>query len=102
MLSAPTEILNVVPLAPRLYPSPFRSAATLSFATSRPGVLRVDVVDVAGRRVRQLANDMDAPAGMHELTISTNGGGEPLGQGIYFYRIEAGEGLRTGRFVVLR
>ena len=101
-LSASSEILALRPLEPRISQNPFRSEATLSFATSRPGVLRVDVVDLAGRRVRQLVDEMDAPAGVHQLTISANAGGASLGPGIYFYRIDALEGVRTGRFIILR
>ncbi len=100
--SASSEILALRPLEPRISQNPFRSEATLRFATSRPGVLRVDVVDLAGRRVRQLIDEMDAPAGVHQLTITANAGGESMGPGIYFYRIDALEGVRTGRFVVLR
>ena len=96
------EIKAVRPLEPRICPSPFRSEATLSFATSRSGPLRVDVIDLAGRNVRQLVNDADAPAGMHMIRINTGGGGEPLNPGIYFYRVDAREGVKTGRFVVLR
>ena len=91
-----------VTLEPRVYPSPFRSEATLLFATSRPGPLRADVFDLAGRRVRRLADDRSVPAGVHRLTITATGGAEPLDPGIYFYRIEALEGVRTGRFVILR
>ena len=47
-------------------------------------------------------DERDAAAGLHLLTITTNAGGERLDPGIYFYRIEAAEGVRTGRFVVLR
>ena len=100
--AAATEVMAIRPLEPLVYPTPFRSEATLSFATSRSGPLRVEVMDLQGRRVRQLVDDSDTPAGLHQLTIQRQGGGEPLGAGIYFYRIEALEGVRTGRFVILR
>ncbi len=96
------EIMAERPLEPRICPSPFRSEATLSFATSRSGALRVDVIDLAGRNVRQLVNDPDAPAGMHLIRINAGAGGAPLNPGIYFYRVDAREGVKTGRFVVLR
>jgi len=100
--SEPQTNLSAPSLEPRFSPNPARFEGTLRFATSRPGALRVDVVDVAGRRVRQLVDEMDAPAGVHELRITANGGGEHLGPGIYYYRISAQEGTRTGRFVILR
>jgi len=91
-------------LSPLVYPSPFRSTATLRFATSKPGRLRVDIFDLAGRRVRCLIDEPAAPAGVHQLGIAREGGGgaSRFDPGIYFYRVDAPEGVRTGRFVVLR
>jgi hypothetical protein len=94
---------DVIPLRVRLCPSPLDGTGTLSFATSKPGVLEVEILDVSGRRVRQLASDTDAPAGMHVFALDgRNERGLRLGAGIYFYRIRATEGVRTGRFVSLR
>jgi hypothetical protein len=106
LIAPPTSVGNptgLLALAPRVYPSPLRTSATLSFATSQPGRLRVDMFDLGGRRVRRLLDETAAPAGMHALSISRQGGadGRALGAGMYFYRIEAGEGMRTGRFVVI-
>ena len=90
-------------LVPRLNPNPTRSEATLSFVTSRPGRLRVDIFDVAGRRVRELVNDAEVPAGAHQMRFDgRDKNGHRLGTGIYFYRIDAREGVRLGRFVMLR
>ena len=91
------------PLRPALYPSPVQTEAVLTFATSRPGVLRVELLDLAGRQVRRLADEIDSPPGMHVLTIDgTADDGQRMRPGMYFYRIEAEEGRRTGRFVMLR
>ena len=90
-------------LDPALYPSPVRSAAVLSFATSRAGALRVEILDLAGRRVRRLAEESESAPGMHVLSIDRSGDdGRAMGPGVYFYRIETSEGTRTGRFVMLR
>ena len=105
LASGPTRSApgDLVPLRPTLCPSPLRSQGTLRFATSRSGMLRVQVVDLAGRRVRQLLDATDAPAGEHELPVDGRGdNGQPLSPGIYFFRIQAQEGLTTGRFVILR
>jgi parallel beta-helix repeat protein len=92
-----------LPLTPVLYPSPVREHSTLGFATSVPGRLSVEVLDLAGRRVRSLADDSDAPAGIHRFEFDGRGGdGQRLGAGVYFYRIMAAEGVRTSRFVILR
>jgi hypothetical protein len=98
----PKEI-GLHPLVPLLYPSPVREHSTLGFATSVPGRLSVEVLDLAGRRVRSLADDSEAPAGMHRFEFDGRGNdGQRLGAGVYFYRIIAAEGVRTSRFVILR
>ena len=91
-------------MAPMLYPSPLRTASTLRFATSRSGRLRVDILDIAGRRVRQLIDEPQAAAGVHQLSVSRGAGrdGPALGPGVYFYRVADVDGVRSGRFVVLR
>ncbi|MGH7740584.1 MAG: right-handed parallel beta-helix repeat-containing protein [Candidatus Eiseniibacteriota bacterium] len=91
-------------LAPMLYPSPLKTSATLRFATSRPGRLKVEILDLAGRRVRRLLDQDQAAAGLHQLSVERASGadGARLDPGIYFYRIAASEGTRSGRFVVLR
>jgi len=84
-------------LRSRVVPSPIRSSGILSFATSRSGSLRVEILDLAGRRVHRLLDRAEAPAGRHEVSIPRD-----LSTGVYFYRIEALERVETGRFAVLR
>jgi PKD repeat protein len=99
----PQADVSAPSLVPRLNPNPTRSEATLSFVTSRAGRLRIDIFDVAGRRVRELVNDAEVPAGAHQVRFDCLGNnGQRLGSGIYFYRIDAREGMRLGRFVILR
>jgi hypothetical protein len=86
-----------------LYPSPIQTSAVLMFATTRSGPLRVDIIDLAGREVRRLDSESDAPAGMHIFTIDrTRDDGQHMSPGLYFYRIVADEGRLTGRFVTLK
>ena len=90
-------------LQPTMWPSPVKAQGVLAFATSRPGGLRVDLLDLAGRQVRRLDDETDSPAGMHVLTIDgTRDDGQRMRPGVYFYRIVADEGRVTGRFVMLR
>jgi parallel beta-helix repeat protein len=92
------------PLEPRIYPNPAVSTATLTFATTQPGRLRVDLFDVAGRRVRRLLDTPAASAGPHRLAIERAAQGDegPLHAGLYLYRIDTPDGAVTGRFCLLR
>ena len=95
--NAPLSFLATV------YPSPVQTSAVLSFITSRSGALRVDLLDLAGRAVRRLDDESEAPAGTHALTINgIRDDGQRMRPGMYFYRIVADEGQLTGRFVMLR
>ncbi len=92
-----------VPLRPRLHPSPMRTDATLSFTTSLPGDLRVELFDLRGRRVRVLLDRTQAPAGFHRLAFDgRDDGRSALPTGVYFYRVQAQEGTNGGRFFIVR
>jgi len=91
------------PLQPVLAPSPMHSTSSLTFLTSRIGRLRVGLYDVTGRRVRELADESMAVAGIHRFSIDGKGqSGEMLASGLYFYRIDAEEGVVSGRLIIAR
>jgi hypothetical protein len=76
---------------------------TLTFVTTRPGPVRIDLYDLSGRRVRSV---LDAPfmaPGSHSMKLDGRGDhGERLGDGVYFYRVQAVERSATGRFLIVR
>ncbi len=95
--------VETVPLRATLSPSPLRSQSRLTFFTTRPGPLHVALYDIKGRRVRDLLDQVDAPAGLHQVLVEASSDrGEPLRSGVYFFRIRAEEGASSGRFVVAR
>jgi hypothetical protein len=84
-------------------PNPMNPGGTLTFVTSVPGRVRIGLYDAAGRRLRTLLDVPALPAGYHDVALDARAeSGEPLASGIYFFRIEAAEGSRTGRVAVVR
>lgn len=84
-------------------PNPFNPEATLTFTTSRPGPVRVELFDISGRRVRTLHEDPALAAGTHEVRLDGRGSrGEPLPSGIYFVRVISTEGTFERRVVLLK
>ncbi|MFN0151002.1 MAG: kelch repeat-containing protein [bacterium] len=76
--------------APR--PSPFSLLTTVRFALPSRSPVRLDVFDVAGRRVRTLAAGA-LPSGAHEATwMGDSDAGSPVAAGVYFLRIETPDG----------
>jgi PKD repeat protein len=61
---------------------------TLSFATTKPGALRVQMFDARGRLVKTIADETSANAGYHDYTIDGRStSGSKLASGVYFVRI---------------
>ncbi len=83
-------------------PSVGRSVG-LEWSVERGGAYRVDIVDVAGRRVRSLANGVIAPG--ESRTIAWEGrtdAGGLAAPGVYFARLAAGDAARAIRVQILR
>lgn len=84
------------------YPNPFNPATTISFELAATGRVRLDVFDVAGRRVATLVDGMRA-AGPHQAAWNgRDGNGQPVSSGLYFYRLLAGGTSQTKKMVLLK
>ncbi|MEM8599541.1 MAG: T9SS type A sorting domain-containing protein [Bacteroidota bacterium] len=79
------------------YPNPATTEATLELALPDAGPIRVEVLDLLGRRVVLLAEG-DQPAGYVTLRLRT----DRLAAGSYFIRLSAGNEETTTRLTVVR
>jgi hypothetical protein len=83
-------------------PNPTRGETSLSFALGRPAHVRAEIVNVAGRSVATLLDGV-VPGGPHRVTWDPAGGGHSeAASGVYFYRIESGGEVLSGKLVLLR
>lgn len=86
------------PLASTLgeaYPNPFNPTTSLTYQLAEAAHVRLEVFDLAGRRVAELVNTEQA-AGEHRVRFD----GAPLAAGNYFVRMQAGN-FRAVRKVLL-
>jgi flagellar hook assembly protein FlgD len=75
---------------------------TLHFALPAPTRVRVEVLDVGGRRVAVLL-DAALAAGEHDARWDgSSAGGAQAPPGVYLVRLATGVGSRTGRVIVVR
>jgi hypothetical protein len=82
-------------------PNPFAGTTDLHFSLAAPARVQLTVHDVAGRRVRVLA-DAGLPAGFHQLPWDgRSDAGGAAASGVYFARFQAGDVLETKRIVLL-
>ncbi len=88
---------------PRLFleapwPNPARTHARVRFSVPRPGRVRLEIVDLVGRRVWSQEDVL--PAGVY--TRRWERAGSPLDPGLYFVRLVTPVGVRAARLVLLR
>lgn len=106
--AAASEIMTLVediPIELRVdapFPNPFNPYTTIQYELTHNYNVEIAIFDVTGRRITVLRDDM-MPAGVHEVTWNgkdTNG--ISVGNGVYLYRVRAGEFVRHGKMVLVR
>ena len=84
------------------WPNPFSDTTNLDVVLSSRAAVRLDVYDVAGRRVSTV-HYTSLPAGTHSLRISSvNTEGKSLASGVYFGRVTVGSQTITRKLVIAR
>ncbi len=79
------------------YPNPFNSTVTLAFDVPAPAHLSLDIVDVTGRHVATIFNEV-VPVGSH----STQWQADNSPSGLYFVRLSSGSFTQTQKIVLLK
>jgi hypothetical protein len=79
------------------YPNPFNPSTTIEFILPKSEFVVLKVYNILGEEVANLVNDK-LQAGSHTFTFD----GSNLASGIYYYRIEAGNFVKTSKMVYLK
>jgi len=79
------------------YPNPFNPTTTIEFSLPANSNIRLVVVDMLGRVVKEVANGAYA-AGSHKVTLNASS----LASGVYFYRLEANSFVSTKKLVLMK
>jgi len=83
-------------------PNPFNPSTTIAWTLQRPGPVQLRVFDVRGAVVRTLVSG-DAAAGEHRDTWDgRDDGGRRVASGVYFYRLETADAVRSRSMVLLK
>ncbi len=97
-----TEVAAPVLSLKQNVPNPFNPRTTIAFDLPKPMAVSLTVYDAGGRRVRDLAGG-EREEGRHEVVWDgTDGRGESVASGVYFYVLQAGSERLTGKMVLMR
>jgi flagellar hook capping protein FlgD len=86
----------------RIAPNPFSTAATFSVSLDHDGPFMVRVYRADGSLVRTLADTIGRAQSMPFTWDGTDGRGNPLAAGVYFFELRSGNRVRVQRAVLLR
>jgi hypothetical protein len=84
------------------YPNPFNPTTTIKYSIPEATNVTLEVYDVMGAKVRTLVSG-NKEAGKYEATWNaTNDAGVKLASGAYFYRLQAGNKIKTMKMMLLK
>ncbi len=98
--SAVAELSSEVPKECELlqnYPNPFNPSTTIEFSIPRTSFATLKVFNILGEEVELLVSEEFAPG---TYTVKWDASGKP--SGVYFYRLETGGFVNTGKLLLLR
>lgn len=81
----------------RSSPNPFSSGTEITFETPSAGHVELSILDLTGKKLKILINE-NLEKGIHQVKLNSEDAN--LSPGIYFCRLEAGDGKRVIRLVL--
>jgi predicted nucleotidyltransferase len=79
------------------YPNPFNPVTTIRYAMPKAAYVRFELFDITGRKIKTLL-DEQKQAGYYKLKFD----GRDLASGIYLYRIQAKQFVKTRKLLLLK
>lgn len=84
------------------YPNPFNPTTTIEFSLPERSQVRITVYNLLGQVVTRLVNK-ELPAGYHEVVWdSKDDNGHMVGSGVYLYRMEAGDFVKSYKMMLIK
>jgi len=84
------------------YPNPFNPETTLQYFLPEQSFVNISIYDMFGREIKNLINTTQEMGQRSIKWNATNHDGKIVSGGIYFYKIQAGAYLKTGKMTLLK
>lgn len=84
------------------YPNPFNRNTSIRFALSASSPVKLNVYDITGRLVRNIADGVHESGSYSIVWDGRDNNGRRMGNGVYFYRLDAGGGQKTMKAVLVQ
>ena len=97
----PEVVAGTLILGPN-FPNPFNPSTTLNFRLNQPGLVQLSVVDLAGRRIATLLDEVRSEGEHRMVWDGRDDHGRQVASGIYFVRLESGGQIATRKIEMLK
>ncbi|TFB12796.1 T9SS type A sorting domain-containing protein [Candidatus Marinimicrobia bacterium MT.SAG.4] len=106
-VKAPVGIVNegIIPEEYSLsnnYPNPFNPQTTISYGLPKQSDLTLIIYNLMGQEIMRWDEQNSQPGFYQKIWNGRNKFGVPVGSGVYFYRIIAGDFVQTRKMVLLK
>jgi len=84
------------------HPNPFNPTTTLSYALPKDGLVKISIYDLLGKEIRTLINNKETAGYKSIQWNALNNNGTSVSAGLYLYRIEASNFVKTKKMLLLK
>jgi photosystem II stability/assembly factor-like uncharacterized protein len=97
-----TAINDMKPVVQRFsleqnYPNPFNPSTSIKYNIAKPGLVKIDVYNTLGQRVKELVNEVKE-SGSYNISFNSSS----ISSGIYFYNIETPQFSQVKKMIILK
>jgi hypothetical protein len=79
------------------YPNPFNPVTNIQYSIAEKSMVKLEIMDALGRKVSELVNEVKN-AGVYNVDFD----GTSFASGIYYYRLTAGNFVKTNKMLLLK
>ncbi|HCY76994.1 MAG TPA: hypothetical protein DHV28_13820 [Ignavibacteriales bacterium] len=83
------------------YPNPFNPRTSIQYAISNSQLVTLKVYDILGKEIATLVNEEQNP-GNYAVEFNPVFSNQSLTSGVYFYRLQAGDFVKTKKMLLLK
>lgn len=85
----------------RSFPNPFSTKTSIQYYINKPGFVNLVIYSITGEKIRVLVNESQNYGLQTTDWNATNSHGQRVSSGIYFYRLQAGGQIKTGKLILM-
>ena len=84
------------------YPNPFNLGTIIKYALPKASEVKIHIYNILGQKVRSLVNERQEAGYRMIRWDGNNDRGNEVSSGVYFYRIEAGDFVKSKKMILLK